>query len=130
MAKGALAAQAEGNIFKAYTYAMGFQREEDVAHGIYEPEMTITERTENALSDEALRKACQDAVVRWNTQKGRDVQYIDGDHKVMVKSGMDQKSMRVTTDILVYDRNRTDGGHIHIVLDENGEVVHEAWTVH
>lgn len=60
-------------------------------------------------------------------QKGRDLQYVDADCKVEVRNGFDSRSNRFTTDIVVYDRSRSDGGHVHIVLDEDGNVITEHW---
>lgn len=63
-------------------------------------------------------------------QKGRDIQYVDDGCRVEVKSGYRRKNKAIVTDILVFDRTRKDGGHVHIVIDELGNVLHEEWTVH
>lgn len=60
-------------------------------------------------------------------QKGRDIQYQDSDCTVKVRNGYDAQSGKFTTDIVVYDRTRSDGLHYHLVLNGRGDVITEHW---
>lgn len=60
-------------------------------------------------------------------QKGRDIQYQDSGCTVKVRNGYDTRSGRFTTDIVVYDRTRSDGQHYHLVLNDRGDVIAEHW---
>ena len=63
-------------------------------------------------------------------QVGRDVQYVDDECEVRVKSGHNRNYDKIVTDIIVVDRTDPRGGHVHIVVDEWGNVLHEAWKTY
>ena len=52
-----------------------------------------------------------------NLQVGRDLQYLDDDFRVEVKSGYSDAKQTVTTDILIF--NRMTGRKSHYVYDAN-----------
>jgi hypothetical protein len=63
-----------------------------------------------------------------DSQRGRDVQYEDGDYKIRVKNGYQWKGDKYTTDVVVVDRRTRKGAHWHVVFDENGNILHQGWT--
>ena len=125
LVKGVLAARANGEPLQGYKYAVAFQQEDDDRYG-QRSQAQANRRLANSLSEDALHDAARRAIARWNTQKGRDVQYVDDDISVKVKSGYHGKTGQITTDFILYDRRDPNGLHLHLVVDESGNVLHEA----
>lgn len=123
--KGALAARANGEPYSGYKYAVAFQQEDDERFGPRTP--SVANRVFDAASEETLRDVSRRAMEQWYTQKGRDLQYIDDGCKVEVRSGYHRDGKRHTTDILVFERSDSRGLHLHLVLDDQGNVVTEHW---
>jgi hypothetical protein len=66
----------------------------------------------------------------WKQQQHRGPQHVqhrDEDVVVKVRSDYSRNYDSLTTDVQVYPRDGT-GDHIHHVLDEYGNVIHDAWT--
>ena len=60
-------------------------------------------------------------------ETGRRIQYVDSGCRVEVKNGYSRDRDEYTTDILVFDRSQPDGGHVHLELNEEGEVIVDHW---
>jgi hypothetical protein len=80
-----------------------------------------------AFKREKVRRAEVRAKGAAEVQRGRDVQYVDEGCRVEVRSGYDSDHMTIATDIVVYDRTRSDAGHVHMVIAEDGRVLVEHW---
>lgn len=80
-----------------------------------------------AFKREKVRRTEARAQGRAEAQKGRDIQYVDEGCRVEVRSGYDGTHMAIVSDIIVYDRTRSDGGHVHIVIADDGSVLAEHW---
>ena len=126
LVKGVLAARANGEPLQGYKYAVAFQQEDDDRYG-QRSQAQANRRLANSLSEDALHDAARRAIARWNTQKGTDTQYEDGDCRIEVRSGFQYKTQQITTEIFVYDRRNSSGRHLHLVLDETENVLHERW---
>lgn len=79
------------------------------------------------LGQNATEKALGSAYREAKAQRGRDVQFKQDGITVKVKNGYSKKFDRYTTDIILIDPGRV-GEHLHIVLDEDGGEIHQAWT--
>lgn len=62
-------------------------------------------------------------------QPGRpDLQYLDGDYRVTVRSGYSFDSDAATTEILIYPRSdNPKGSHWHIVINDKGNEIMNEW---
>lgn len=57
-----------------------------------------------------------------------DLQYLDGDYRVTVKSGYGFDQDSPTTEILIYPRrDNPSGSHWHIVIDDQGNEIMNEW---
>ena len=57
-----------------------------------------------------------------------DLQYLDGEYRVTVRSGYSFDRGRATTEILIYPRqNNASGSHWHIVIDDQGNEIMNEW---
>jgi hypothetical protein len=79
-----------------------------------------TRKRQRSLAQRAVLKAT-------SVQKGRDLQYVDDDFKVKVKSGYHRENEVVATDIIIIDRLGPKGSHWHIIIDEYGNILHQGW---
>jgi domain of unknown function (DUF1771) len=79
-------------------------------------------KTENDNRWAELERIAQEAELKYSGS--REMQYIDNDAKVMVKSGYDRRHHCVVTDILITDRRSDNGLRLHLLIDENGKEIH------
>jgi hypothetical protein len=79
------------------------------------------------LGQEAADRALGVAYRQGKAQRGRDVQFKQDGITVKVQNGYSRKYDRYTTDIILIDPGRP-GEHLHYVLDEDGNEIHQAWT--
>jgi len=79
-------------------------------------------KTENDNRWAELERIAQEAELKYSGS--REIQYIDNDAKVMVKSGYDRRHHCVVTDILITDRRSDNGLRLHLLIDENGKEIH------
>ncbi len=57
-----------------------------------------------------------------------DLQYLDGEYRVTVRSGYGFKQDEPTTEILIYPRrDNPSGSHWHIVIDDQGNEIMNEW---
>lgn len=57
-----------------------------------------------------------------------DLQYLDGEYRVTVKSGYGFDQDAATTEILIYPRqDNPSGSHWHIVIDDHGTEIMNEW---
>jgi len=60
----------------------------------------------------------------------RQEQYKDDDVRVTVRSGWSADHQCVTTDVTVAPRIKGDGGHLHVVFSDTGEIIYRGWNKH
>jgi hypothetical protein len=80
-----------------------------------------------ALSKSGLLDTASQAYRSAQQQKGRDIQYDDGQVAVKVKNGYSNRYDQYTTDIILIDR-QSRKEHLHIVYGDDGRTLHEKWT--
>lgn len=89
-------------------------------------EQAVRERMEReriAIVDTAYRK------VQSKYQPGApELQYLDGEYRVTVKSGYSFQRGVATTEILIFPRkDNPRGSHWHVVIDESGNELMSEW---
>lgn len=89
-------------------------------------EQAVRERAELAdreqIVDEAYRR------IQSKYQPGpADLQYLDGDYRVEVKSGYSFDHGRPTTEIFIFPRQGHSSSHWHIVIDDRGNEIMNQW---
>lgn len=80
-----------------------------------------------ALGQQAADAALGAAYREAKAQRGRDTQFESHGIKVRVKNGYSRRFDRYTTDIVLIDPRRPSE-HLHLVLDDNGNEIHNQWT--
>ena len=58
-----------------------------------------------------------------------DIQYLDDELRITVRSSYSRRNDIFTTEVLVYIRADKTGSHHHLVIDENGRVIFDEWRV-
>lgn len=76
-----------------------------------------------ALSAEAIRRTLREM----STKGPREVQFEADGIKVLAKAGYSRRTDSFTTDIILVDPGR-NGKHLHLVISDTGNVLHEEWT--
>jgi hypothetical protein len=61
------------------------------------------------------------------TNEGRDIQYSDGTFQVKVVSGYSRDDDLYTTDIIIKYLDSPGDLHMHVVFDEQGNMITEHW---
>lgn len=122
--KGTLMARQNGEPWAAYRYAVALQEAEDAAMN-RAPEVRLAN-----LSDRDISIIASNAMQKWYSDKKPSLQYIDSGCKILVRSGFHKKTNQVITDILIFDRERSDGAHWHIGIDDKGRFLFKDWNVH
>lgn len=86
----------------------------------------FTENRRESITLAVARHAMDQYAISFTTP--RQVQYEDGDFKVIVKSGHDRRHNCIVTDIIIADKHNKRE-HYHIVVDQKGNELISEWRI-